>query len=149
MGGEICDSSSGGGWQHQSSAGSSAYSLWKEIHDAFPSLPVGESLPSLEGIWTPEGKAAGTDVSDPGNLCSHPLPTAPMLNLTVDFLFLQPLHHPHGSGSIKRCRGCRWARQKAFLGWKQPELAVGSWDSTEGQPPPSLRAQKLPQSCWQ
>lgn len=39
--------------------------------------------------------------------------------------------------------------KKAFLGWKQPELAVGSWDSTEGQPPPSLRAQKLPPSCWQ
>lgn len=84
-----------------------------------------------------------------GNLCSHPLSTVPMLNLTVDFLFLQPLHHPRGSGSTKRCRGCRWARQKAFLGWKQPELAVGSWDSTGGQPPPSLRAQKLPQSCWQ
>lgn len=86
-----------------------------------------------------------------GNLCSHPLPTVPMLNLPVDFLFLQPLHHPRGSGSTKWCRGCRWAqkKKKTFLGWKNPELAVGSWDSTEGQPPPSLRAQKLPQSCWQ
>lgn len=56
-------------------------------------------------------------MSDPasptGNLCSHPLPTAPVLNLTVDFLFLQPLHHAGGSGSTEQRRGCRWARQKS------------------------------------
>lgn len=52
--GESCDSSSEGGWQHQSSAGSGASSLWREIHDPFPFLSVGESVPPLEGIRTPE-----------------------------------------------------------------------------------------------
>lgn len=53
--GESCDSSSEGGWQHQSSAGSGA-SLWREIHDPFPFLSVRESVPPLEGIGTPEGR---------------------------------------------------------------------------------------------
>lgn len=54
--GKSCDSSSEGGWQHQSSAGSGYSSLWREIHDPFPFLPLGESLPSLEGIWPPQGR---------------------------------------------------------------------------------------------
>lgn len=54
--GKSCDSSSEGGWQHQSSAGLDGEKFFVEIHDPFPFLPMGESPPSLEGIWTPEGK---------------------------------------------------------------------------------------------
>lgn len=78
-----------------------------------PCLPWKASGPQREGSRSRRVRPC----IPTGNLCSRPLPTVLMLNLTVDFLFLQPLHHPRGSGSTKWCRGCRWAQEKKTISW--------------------------------